>query len=102
MSLFTFLYRYLNGMGLVLVLPLVMLGCFFLDNVVNLVPTLIQSFTQIPMIKTFTSNINQLTPYILTLCLMIVLIATIINLKFDAVKHVVHRIINRSYIKGIC
>lgn len=96
MSLFTFLYRYLNGMGLVLVLPLVMLGCFFLDNVVNLVPTLLQSFTQIPMIKTFTSNINQLTPYILTLCLMIVLIATIINLKLDAVKHVVHRLIHVS------
>ena len=102
MSFFTFLFRILNGVALFILSPLVIIGCFFLDNVVNLVPTLLQSFTQLPMVNTLMSNINQLTPYFLTLCLMIVLVATIINLKFDAVKHVVHRIINRSYIKSIC
>ncbi len=102
MNFFTFLFRLFNAAVLLILSPLVIVGCFFLDNVVNLVPTLLQSFTQLPMVNTLMSNINQLTPYFLTLCLMIVLVATIINLKFDAVKHVVHRIINRSYIKSIC
>lgn len=96
MNFFTFLFRIFNGVALFILSPLVIIGCFFLDNVVNLVPTLLQSFTQLPMVNTFMSNINQLTPYILTLCLMIVLVATIINLRFDAVKHVVHRLIQVS------
>ncbi len=96
MNFFTFLFRILNGVALFILSPLVIIGCFFLDNVVNLVPTLLQSFTQLPMVNTLMSNINQLTPYILTLCLMIVLVATIINLRFDAVKHVVHRLIQVS------
>lgn len=91
MDFLTFIFRLIDLTFLGLMYPILAVGCYILQEIGTLVPKLLDEFLKMPIITTFTDNIRTLQPYMLTLCIMIVLASTIINLRFDQVKHVVKR-----------
>lgn len=91
MDFLTFIFRLIDLAFLGLMYPILAVGCYILQEIGTLVPTLLDEFLKMQIITTFTDNIKKLQPYMLTLCIMIVLASTIINLRFDQVKHVVKR-----------